>query len=227
MNKETAATSLYQLLGAPLFALIEAERYAAHATAEFIKEMGFEQSEPPKGKVTSGSDLPRRELGKLRTLSFKQKRTTSEGQAAMFTVEVPLLSILPIPALQIKEAELEFFVKIVGLDTQATVPPKVQLSANKTGAKVATSQENNEEKTSIPTESSLVSVREPHLNMKAMLGRGHPAHPLSPNSAFDMQVHIKIKVAQADPPAGLSRLFNLMEESISISRDSSESDKKP
>ena len=52
-----------------------------------------------------------------------------------------------------------------------------------------------------------------------MLGRGQPNAPNRPESAFDMQVHIKIKVAQADPPAGLARLFNLMEQSISSTKE--------
>jgi hypothetical protein len=54
--------------------------------------------------------------------------------------------------------------------------------------------------------------------MKALLGRGQPNAPLAPDSAFDMQVHVKIKVVQADPPAGLARLFNLMEQSISSTK---------
>jgi hypothetical protein len=53
------------------------------------------------------------------------------------------------------------------------------------------------------------------IDLKTMLGKGQPNAPASPKSAFDMQVRVKIKVAQADIPAGLSRLFNLMEASVS------------
>jgi hypothetical protein len=54
--------------------------------------------------------------------------------------------------------------------------------------------------------------------MKTMLGRGQANAPTSPKSAFDMQVRVKIKVGQADIPAGLSRLFNLMEQGVSSTR---------
>jgi hypothetical protein len=199
---EQAALSLYQLLGAPLYALIQAETYAANATADFIERVGFE---PPKGERGS-SKPPHEDMGKLRTISFQQERRTAEGQSATYKVEVPLLSILPIPALQIKEADLEFYVKIVDMVSQG------QSSSKKTG------REGKIEKAAPTNESPRVPVPAHHLDMKAMLGRGQPNAPQAPQSAFDMQVHIKIKVAQADPPAGLGRLFNLMEQSISSTK---------
>jgi hypothetical protein len=208
MTTEQAALSLYQLLGAPLYALIQAETYAANATADFIERVGFEPTKNEKGS----SELPREDMGQLRTISFQQERRTSDGQAATYKVEVPLLSILPIPALQVKEAELEFFVKIVDTVSQKQTNSEDQASSKKK------SREKKPAETVSTNESSRVPVPSHHLDMKAMLGRGQPNAPLAPNSAFDMQVHIKIKVAQADPPAGLSRLFNLMEQSISSTR---------
>ncbi len=208
MTSEQAALSLYQLLGAPLYALIQAETYAANATADFIERVGFEPTKAEK----SGDELPREDMGKLRTISFKQERRTSEGQASTYKVEVPLLSILPIPALQVKEAELEFFVKIVDMISQKQLNYEEKTPPKKKG------QEEKAPKAAPEEESSRVPVPAHPLDMKAMLGRGQPNAPRAPNSAFDMQVHIKIKVAQADPPAGLSRLFNLMEQSISSTR---------
>ncbi len=41
---EPTALSFYQLIGAPLYALIEAESYAADATAQFIERVGFERA---------------------------------------------------------------------------------------------------------------------------------------------------------------------------------------
>jgi hypothetical protein len=201
MKIEQAALSLYQLLGAPLYALIQAETYAANATADFIERVGFEQQPRQEGGQPSQEDL-----GQLRKITFKQERRTADGQGATYQVEVPLLSILPIPALQIKEAELEFFVKIVDMVTQG----RLQRSSEAGQAAEAASEPP-------PAGSQRVPVP-PHLDMKALLGRGQPGAPRAPDSAFDMQVYVKIKVAQADPPAGLARLFNLMEQSISSTR---------
>ena len=201
MSIDQSALSLYQLLGAPLYALIQAETYAAHATAGFIEEMGFEAPQKsPEGNADKN------DLGKLRTLTFKQERRGADGQAVSYKVEVPLLSLLPIPALQIQEAELEFFVKIVDTVKQKTLEKDVQTEVIE---KVNEKQPPGSKHVPIPG----------YLDMKALLGRGQPNAPRSPESAFDMQVHIKIKVAQADTPAGLSRMFNLLEQSISSTKE--------
>lgn len=209
MKIEQAALSLYQLLGAPLYALIQAETYAANATAEFIERVGFE----PQVRQEGSEPAPQEDMGKLRTISFQQERRTPDGQGVSYKVEVPLLSILPIPALQIKEAELEFFVKIVDMVTQSQ-PQRLNETtpAGQQGQEPAPAGEEP-----APIMSRQMPLP-PRLDMKAMLGRGQPSAPRAPETAFDMQVHVKIKVAQADPPAGLARLFNLMEQSISSTK---------
>ncbi len=193
-NVENAALSLYQLLGAPLYALIEAESYAAEATANFIERVGFEG-----GQVSP--DEANRDFGQLRTVSFKQERRDAAGEAASYKVEVPLLSILPIPAMQIREAELEFFVKIVDI---------IQQGRKTTGGQPSTTEPKEENNTDALQKIS--GAR--RIDFKTVMGRGPVNNDRAAKSAFDMQVHVKIKVEQADIPAGLSRLFNLMEQSI-------------
>jgi hypothetical protein len=197
---EQAALSFYQLIGAPLYALIDAERYSADATARFIEEIGFNPAPLQPGQTANHEDL-----GELRTLKFIQERRDSTGAAASYQVEVPLLSILPIPALQIKEAELEFFVKVVDMVAQEQTTRSSQSSAS--GAEVET-----------PGGTHSILPSSERIDMKTMLGRGQANAPTSPKSAFDMQVRVKIKVGQADIPAGLSRLFNLMEQGVSSTR---------
>lgn len=197
-DAQGAALSLYQLLGAPLYALIEAETYAAEATADFIERVGFEATgSPPDGPAN-------RDIGRMRTLSFRQERRDAAGQAASYRVDVPLLSILPIPAMQIKEAELEFFVKIVDM-VQSRRRRQV-------GAKEAPPDtETDKEETA-----GLVPIADSNrIDFKSMMGHGQLGGDGSSRTGLDMQVHIRIKVEQADVPAGLSRLFNLMEQSIS------------
>lgn len=195
---EPTALSFYQLIGAPLYALIEAESYAADATAQFIERVGFERA------ATEGDgEKPREDLGDLRTISFRQERRDSSGAATSYKVEVPLLSVLPIPALQIREAELEFFVKIVDMLTETQQSNQAQ---SKAGEPDKPAGDVSQEK--------LVRTP-PRIDLKTMMGRGQPGAPVASNSAFDMQVRVKIKVEQADVPAGLARLFNLMEQSIS------------
>lgn len=198
---QSAALSLYQLLGAPLYALIEAETYAAEATADFIERVGFEST----GEASGGG--ANRDIGRMRTLSFQQERRDAAGQAASYRVDVPLLSILPIPAMQIKEAELEFFVKIVDM---------VQ---GRRRRQIGTKETPPEEDKETAETAGLVPIADSsRIDFKSMMGRGQLGGEAGSRAGLDMQVHIKIKVEQADVPAGLSRLFNLMEQSISSSQ---------
>jgi hypothetical protein len=195
---EPAALSFYQLIGAPLYALIEAESYAADATAQFIERVGFESA-----STEDESGKRREDLGKLRTISFRQEKREASGATNSYKVEVPLLSVLPIPALQIREAELEFYVKIVDMLTEDQAGRSAQKGE---GEKGEMEEPGSQEK--------LVRTP-PRIDLKTMLGRGQPGAPATSKSAFDMQVRVKIKVEQADVPAGMARLFNLMEQSIS------------
>ncbi len=182
-----SAMSLYQLMGAPLQALVEAESNAAFATARFIREVGFTE------KPQDGSDKSLEDFGNLRMVTFKHERTDSNGDTRTFKVEVPLLSLVPIPALQIKDANLDFYVRIVD-------NPKVH----------QTMELENTEKNSLMKGFSETMPRD----MKGTIGREQS--DVSRKSALDMQIKVNIRMEQADVPAGLGRLFNLMSENVSI-----------
>jgi hypothetical protein len=195
---EQTALSFYQLIGAPLYALVEAETYAAEATAQFIERVGFQR---PAG---GDPERPPEDFGELRKVTFYQERRGPDAEPATYKVEVPLLSILPIPALQIKDAELEFAVKVIETISSEGAGSRPQAGG---GSAAEERPEEGPAAKLIPTP--------PRVDLKAQMGRSRPLGPGVQKSQLDMQVYIKIRVEQADVPAGLSRLFNLMEESIS------------
>jgi len=195
---EQTALSFYQLIGAPLYALVEAETYAAEATAQFIERVGFRR---PAGQE---NDRPPEDFGELRKVTFYQERRGPDAEPATYKVEVPLLSILPIPALQIKDAELEFAVKVIEtIASQGSPRPS------------ETPDEPSKEKPAEEGQRSKLVPTPPRVDLMTQMGRSRPSGPGVQRSQLDMQVYVKIRVEQADVPAGLSRLFNLMEESIS------------
>jgi methionine-rich copper-binding protein CopC len=194
-NNRTAL-SLYQLIGAPLHALVDAERLSAQATVDFIRQAGF-RSLPGPDPSAAGSD----EYGALRMVSFSQR---SGGRDV--TISVPLLSMLPIPALQIKDAQLEFAVRIVdAIDTRVArtrqMLGKPGDAANGPAAQAAT--------TPVPKELEM----RPAIDLKGYIARSAGSQS-APSSEFLM--HMKINVGQADMPDGLSRILNLMQEGIGI-----------
>jgi hypothetical protein len=97
---------LYQIIGAPLLALVQGEAQAAQATARFIQEIGFEQPE------AGGSEDDSLQYGRMKVVTFRYSKTSVGGEVTQLEVEIPVLSIVPIPALQIREAEIDFAVEI-------------------------------------------------------------------------------------------------------------------
>ncbi|MEM7442331.1 MAG: DUF2589 domain-containing protein [Pseudomonadota bacterium] len=197
------ALNLYQLIGAPLKALIDAEAQSAMATARYIEKVGFEPSTEVKGPPGGPFEDP---LGDLRTVKFNVRRPDAAGRPTEDIVELPLLSLLPIPALQIKDAELEYTVKI--LETRLRDAPREQIGrrvrqsvTNRSGAKERAAEDEEE--------SALLETAEQEVELTAVYGRSDEVS--SRRHSLDMQIRMKVNVEQADLPSGLARLLNMMD----------------
>ena len=178
-------------MGAPLRALVEAETNAAFATARFIREVGFTEK-----KTDGAGEGDLEDFGDLRMVTFKHEKINANGEKKTYKVEVPLLSLIPIPALQIKDANLDFYVRIID-------NPKISQR---------TELEQKQEKVVLPG-----LTKAPLRDMKGTFGRAQ--YDVSRKSALDMQIKVNIKMEQADVPAGLGRLFNLMAENVNMTEE--------
>ena len=167
--------SLSQLIGAPINALVEAEAQAAMATARFIRMVGF---------TGTGEDM--NELGELQMARFNRRRRNRDGTVEDVEVQIPLLSMLPIPALQIRDAELDYTVRI--LQTEAIQPSD--------GAQESMTQRTPE--------------GEPIARLRASFAREPRA---GDRRSTDMLVKMKLRIEQADMPNGLAQLLALASES--------------
>jgi len=203
---DRSARSLYELIGAPLMALVDAESQAAKATANFIKEMGFTVTHPDN-EVSAPEDF-----GDLKMVTFRYQKRGADGKPISFKVEVPLLSLLPIPALQIKDAEIEFLAKIIDYPKRHQIEPKIK---PKEDEKTQSEKETVSAEEEQAKKYSLAEL--PGRDLKATFGAEYPEDSTSRQRRLDMVIKMKIKMQQADVPAGLGSLFNLMQENISIS----------
>jgi hypothetical protein len=166
--------SLAQLIGAPISALVDAEAQAAIATERFIRNVGF----------TGGAD--RGELGDLQMARFKRKRRDGEEEREI-EVQIPLLSMLPIPALQIRDAELDYTVRVVQTEEMHHAPFHDVKGLRNT-----------------PDDEPIARIRgsfarEPHSGDRRRT---------------DMLVKMKVRMEQADMPDGLAKLLALSSDSI-------------
>ena len=173
--------SLSQLIGGPIHALVDAEAQSAMATARFIRNVGFRPSD----------DGAPGDLGDLQMARFTAKRRLENGGEEAFEVQIPMLSMLPIPALQIRDAELDYVVKVI----QTEVMPKARGNATQ----LFTAEEDG-------------PVIEAPATMRATFASGSRG---GNRRSMDMLVKRRVHIEQADMPAGLSRLLNLAAEEVS------------
>lgn len=173
-------TNLYEMIGAPMVAMIQGETLAAQATAEFIETVGFVASSNPQAD----------EFGKLRMVTFSYQKQDINGQAEIVEMQLPVLSLIPIPLLHIAEAEIEFGVKITDV---------VQINSK---SQFKSAQNNN-----YPLNVGLSNIQ------------GAITTPLKfeTQTNTDVQMNVKVKVAQADIPEGLKQLFRIFDVSMQAS----------
>ncbi|HSG41337.1 MAG TPA: DUF2589 domain-containing protein [Thermoanaerobaculia bacterium] len=112
-----ALVDLSSLLAAPLIGLAEADFATARAAARLIEDQAFVADE--EGPGDDGH------LGTLRTVSFVRPETPGAERSL---VRIPALSLVPLPLLQIAEAELRMDVRLVrpssGEDSSASGQPR-------------------------------------------------------------------------------------------------------
>ncbi|MEO3428207.1 DUF2589 domain-containing protein [Pelagibius sp. CAU 1746] len=178
---QSGVLSLAQLIGAPIHALVDAEAQSAMATARFVRAVGF--TGPKEGEPGGMGDL-----GDLQMARFTRRRRSADGTEEDVEVQIPLLSMLPIPALQIKDAELDYTVKIV----QTEALPQRQAEVNQ-----------------LIEARGAGPLREPPATLRAAFAREPRA---GDRRSVDMLVKMKLRIEQADMPGGLAQLLALAAE---------------
>lgn len=98
---------LSQVLGALLASVVEAQAQSARATVDFVQEVGFD--------TTSGGS-------RLRTVKLRYTKKNENDVPAEFEVEVPLLAMVNIPSLGVREAKLAFSYDVVTATSAGTRP---------------------------------------------------------------------------------------------------------
>jgi hypothetical protein len=166
---------LQQLIAGPLVSTIEADALSSRRYLEMLELIAFET-------VKEGDTNIRH----LRTLKFAYQETNVSGNRNK-VVSIPLVTLLPLPLLQIKEADFDFDINILDAVSSGTVE-----SFDYGEGKI---DQKNENKRAFWLRASLASRNGSYSDKKAK--------QLSTN----MKVHVKMH--QADMPAGLSNLLQL------------------
>ena len=173
---------LQQLIAGPLIATVEADAMSAQRYYSYLMRIAFEDY-----------DAATNSASRLRMLTFNYFDTDANGRREQ-TVSIPLFTIVPLPLLQIQEADFDFDIKIVDSVTEAT--------EDRFSYENGTIEEGREEPASLKMRASLAP--------QSGQNKGDMQQSLTAN----MKVHVKIR--QADMPAGLSNLLHLAASNMTV-----------
>lgn len=173
------------LIGAPMTAAVEAQALAAQSSVEFIKAVGF------TGTTEDG------EFGDIRQVTFSYVRKNSAGNDRTITLQVPLLTIVPIPFLRIDDMSIDFTSKI----TEEMIRQKEN----------ATSVDLN-----VETSGSYGAFYTPvKVKFKAGLSVKHSSTTATSNRyKTEHTININVRAVQDDIPGGMDRILTILESAI-------------
>jgi len=169
---------LQQLIAGPLVSTIEADALSTKRYLDILQAIAFED------EVKDGKTVGR----KLRTLSFSYTETNADGHRQKI-VSIPLLTLVPLPLLQIQEADFDYDINILDAVSSGTVE-----SFDYGEGKI---EQNNENRRPLRLRASLAPKS----------GSGSYSDKSEQQLSANMKVHVKMR--QADMPAGLSNLLRL------------------
>ena len=186
---------LQQLIAGPLVSTIEADTLSSRRYLEMLQLIAFED-------VTEGD----RNIRRLRTLKFAYQETNVNGYRNK-VVSIPLVTLLPLPLLQIKEADFDFDINILDAVSSGTVE-----SFDYGEGKI---EQNNENRRPFRLRASLAPKS----------GSGSYSDKSEQQLSANMKVHVKMR--QADMPAGLSNLLRLTAGNLQVEDAEEPVEKEP
>lgn len=176
---ELAAIPFGTLIGGPLNAAIQAQANAAITTVDFINAVGFEKDGKVKNMKFSVMNGPKPET----------------GEAQMMTLEVPYLSILPIPFLRIENLDIHFKASLSqSMETKEsdTTSTEAKAGAEGGGSWLGITAKMN---ASVSSKKDSSATRDSRYSVEYTM---------------DINVH----AVQDDIPAGLAKVLNMLNESM-------------
>jgi hypothetical protein len=175
------------LIGAPMTAAVEAQALSAQTSIDFIRSIGFESTDDGVG------------FGPIRQVTFTySRRNTTDGTDDTVEMKVPLLTIVPIPYLRIDDLTIDFTSKI----TEEMLRSTKRDSSTEAEAEL-----------SINYSHFLSPVK---VGFKASISTKHSSSTATSNRyKTEHTININVRAVQDDLPAGMSRVLDILESSIS------------
>ena len=203
-GQELSSIDFESMLGGPLVAVVNAQAQSAIATVNFIKEVGFKKSSEEQTLETAETELPiyvkfkyNKELSPYQPAVPAGEGGTPAAVPAAAAVyeeqvlEIPILTMLPIPYIRIEETTIDFKAKINSVsyrktDSSFKIDASLEAKAGwlfgSAKLKVSTSYQRNTQ-------------------------QGNTV-----NRSYSLDIHIK--AVQDEMPAGMEKVLGILEDAI-------------
>jgi len=185
MANDTFAVYLADIIAAPILATVNADFQAARKFVDYIQEFGFTRVDGKKS-----------DFGDLKMVKFAFPEATPDGGVRTKVMQLPELSLVPLPILQVDKADYSFGIRIIsGQDTK----PIGQLKLLE-----------KPETLPDPNRYRWMAMLAPPARQKST--------ELQPDADpyINANVQAQISVRVGDVPAGISRLLALLGSDIMI-----------
>lgn len=216
-TKEIGVFELRQLVAAPLLAVVDADFAAARHFVEYLRAYGFEPPDGAEREAAKGDGAPPDEdalvrrapgdddgdeapplkpprWGRLRTVDFDYKQAGPDGGLRDARVTVPALSMVTLPLLQVRDADFRFGIRLLK-------------GVTRPGATSFRVLEAHDE----PPSASRIAWRAAIAEQPT---RRAPSDGTS--DVLRANIDVKVRMRQADMPAGISQLLALAGHNVTV-----------
>lgn len=193
ISKELSSIDFAGMIGGPLVAVINAQAKSAMTTVSFIKEVGFYQkngTDAEGNAVTKGSPVYVN-FDFVKNVEETQDDGTVKVTPTEMQLQVPILTILPIPYLRVEEVDIDFNAKITSMSETSSETEKNITGSFEAQAKWGWGS------AKLKVSASYRSKK----NSTSELAK-----------TYSLGVHVK--AVQDEMPAGMEKVLNILEENI-------------
>jgi len=209
---EVSAIDFHALISGPLTGLVDAQIASSMSTTDFVINTCFKSIEADKDSLGRIGDT----VGEPVLINFKYPHLTEFGVSGTRTLEVPLITMVPIPMLRIDNATIDFNCKITDVYSyhRATIN---HYKSSKALIGGGTDPEESESSGTV-TEGTATNdpVQDKFENIVAM--QASISAKKSTRDGFEVKreytMRIRVTAVQDDLPAGLDRLIGILEQQM-------------
>lgn len=218
-GQELSSINFAGMIGGPLSAVVNAQSQAALATVDFIKSVGFspDTEDETTGQVTPGTPVyvtfkyPKMTAPFVPAVLDEDGATVSPATPAEFeqmVLEVPILTMLPIPFIRVDFAEIDFHAKITSMEYQNSAS---QLKTT-TGISVKSDHEDSQSVNlgrflSVQNKNTSSVTLNVNVSSQKSVKEGHKI-----DKTF--QLGVRVRATQDEMPAGMEKILGILEDAI-------------